>query len=103
MKKDKKSTNNVMLNVLRWVALVPVLCVVWWLVVFCGMIVSRYSFMSVDTLWLVVFMLVLPAVAIFFTAHFIAPKYKNIVGWISVLLCVVSFGLFFYGLTHMAY
>ena len=104
MAKKQQIQNNInWMNVLRWGVLVPVLGMVWWFVALGVAFVAGYFFIPINWMFLVLDMLVLPAVAIFLVTRLIAPKYKTLMGWMSVLLCVVWFGFLFYGMLHMAY
>ncbi len=110
MKKEIKKYD--VKSILRWIALLPALAVTWYAV---SMVSIEIESWMVDIpamtpgyalLSVIVTLAVLPSVAMFFVARFIAPKYKNISGISAVVLCIlwVVFLLYaFYGLGHMAY
>lgn len=102
MKKSVKNKNSK--DIWRWVALAPVVCVTWWVVVIlCSYLYSWFYTPNLLQYWGPLMLIFLPSVAIFFVARWIAPKYKNITAVSAVVLCIL-WGLFlFYGLSHMAY
>lgn len=110
MKKTKK--NNDVKSVLRWIALLPALAVTWYTVAMASVEVESWMF-SIPEMKpgqalasVIVTFIILPSVAMFFMAKFIAPKYKKISGMCAVGLCVLWVACLFYvfyGLGHMAY
>lgn len=102
-----KSKQNLS-NALRWIVLLPAICLVWWTVSFICITIERWfpaRLLLGHHFWLgmITYFIILPAVAMFFTAKYIAPKHKILMGCIAVCLCIL-WGLFlWYGLSHMAY
>ena len=81
-------------NIIRWTILFPTICIVWLLVMFLciwieGFFYSPELWMSFGNMFMLLDLLIIPSIAIFFTARYIAPKYKNIVGIGSVVLCAL--------------
>lgn len=106
----KKNTKEKTLNILRWVALIPAICITWWIVIYICACIARFLFgpnfftsdYSILT-FIIISFVILPAVAMFFTAKYIAPKYKIIMGCIAVAICILWVVVLFYNLSHMAY
>ena len=95
MKQNTKS------DILRWVLLLPAVCLIWWLVVFlCALIeslfYSQYLWDSYGNIFLILNLFVIPGIAAFFTAWFLAPKYKVIAGCGTVVF-VALWCLYFIG------
>lgn len=110
MKKEIKKYD--VKSILRWIALLPALAVTWYAV---SMVSIEIESWMVDIpamtpgyalLSVIVTFIILPSIAMFFMAKFIAPKYKKISGMCAVGLCVLWVACLFYvfyGLGHMAY
>ena len=111
MKKEIKTEQNKKLDVLRWVVLVPVLSIVWYMTVIVLGYVPQLMYMwgwfkvleYFEMLLAVLGGFVLPCIAVYYTAKYIAPKYKKTVGWCAVGFCVLWTVFMLYGLAHMAY
>ena len=95
-------------NVLRWVLLLPAICIVWYIVSFGVAYIESWFY--TPELWdswglaiMIADLFVLPSIAMFFVTKWIAPKYKIWLAWASVILCALWCILLFYALTHMAY
>lgn len=106
MKKSVKNKNSK--DIWRWVVLVPAICVTWLVVVFGWAFIEgflyRWEFwQSLGESFIIVDFFILPSVAIFFVARWIAPKYKNITAISAGVLSVLWGVYFLYGLSHMAY
>ena len=106
MKKEVKNSKKT--DVLRWILLVPAVILSWHIVEFMASVVARW-FYAPET-WeklgvtvIIMGLFVLPCLAVFFTARYIAPKYKNLIAWSTVLLCVLFNVVLIYGLSKMAY
>ena len=106
MKKSVKNKNSK--DIWRWVALAPVVWLVWVITVLVfayieGLCLPAESWVDWGVYLFVLDIVVLPGVAMFFVARWIAPKYKNITA-ISATVLSVLWGIYFlYGLSHMAY
>ena len=104
----KKRQKKKLLKILRWIILLPSICIVWLgVALVCAYVAGRFYTPELWSSWGLVLMrvgfFVLPSVSVFFTARRIAPKYKNIVGWITVILCALWILLLYSGLAHLAY
>jgi hypothetical protein len=84
-----KKVKQKYIDILRWVILVPAVYTTWFVVV----MGFAFVFRRVPILWnsdlIVIDLFVCPSIAMFFVAKYIAPKYKNIVGWVAVALCAL--------------
>lgn len=106
--KSKKQQENNIVDILRWCALLPAICMTWYFVWLLGAVVILWGSGLLNgnfVFWLmmVVDAFVLPAVVNFFVVRLIAPKYKNKIAWAAVGLTLLWAGLFVYGLIHLAY
>lgn len=96
-------------DILRWVGVLPAICLVWLAITYTlgalviGLVYSLGLFESYFWLTMFLSMCVLPGIAMFFAARYIAPKYKNISGICAVILCVIWWLFLFYGITNMGY
>ena len=106
MKKSVKNKNSK--DIWRWVVLAPVVWLAWVItVMLCayveGLFFSAELWDELGVYLLISDFVILPSIAIFFVARWIAPKYKNITA-ISAGVLSVLWGIYFlYGLSHMAY
>ena len=104
------------INVLRWIMLLPVVCITWivCLMVVFGVYVLVYN--SVLDEWLVSFstdfarfailglpISIISGIAEFFVTRAIVPKYKTWLAWIMVILSVAWSYYMMWGLAYMAY
>ena len=106
MKKTVK--DNSKYNVLRWILLLPALCVVWCAVAFGVAYIEGWFYTPElwESWWLTVLIadfFVCPSVALFFATKYIAPKYKMWFAWGSVVLCALWTLFLFSGMSQMAY
>ncbi len=92
MKKNNKTTN--IHNIFRWILLVPVVLLTWYVVLkLLGPIPHLMFVWGFGNLWgyietpAVIIGFFLPCIAVYFVAKAVAPKHKNIVGWCSLVLC----------------
>ena len=90
MKSKKKSY-----DIVRWIALLPAVCLVWWVASSVCLIIDAWTSSEIFVLF--------PAIAMFFTAKWIAPKYKNLMGIFAVFVCLLWTLSFWYILGHAAY
>ncbi len=103
MKKNKNE--NKKLDIVRWVLLLPAVCLVWVLVMFlCAWIesffYSQYLWESYGIMFMILDIFVIPGIAMFFTAKFLAPKYKIIAGLVTVFLCALWCQYFIWALSN---
>ena len=103
----KHRNNKQIYDILRWIALLPAVCLVWWIVLYICISIDQWfstePFFGLGLWVLIIYFAILPAIAMFFTAKYIAPKYKNIMGCVAVFLCIAWVLLLCYGLSHIAY
>lgn len=105
MIKAKNSTKERNYNILRWAVLVPTVCIGWYLVAsVCLSIEGLFYTPELWQSWGHIFMILdfgaMPCIVMFFVARAIAPKYKNLMGCMAIILCIVLAALLFYGLAH---
>ena len=109
MKKETKTNKTT--DVLRWILLAPFVIATWYMVLF---IVAPIPHLIYSLGWVkileyletplfIIGGFVLPCIAVYFVAKYIAPKYKNIVGWSAVVFCALWELFLIFGLTHLAY
>ncbi len=106
--KSKKQQENNIVDILRWCALLPAICITWYFVWSLGAMVILWFLELLNSnfvFWLMVIVdaFVLPAVVNFFVVRLIAPKYKNKIAWAAVGLTLLWAVCFVYGLIHLAY
>ncbi len=99
----KSDENKKWLTILRWVALLPAVCLVWWIIPIICLYIERLLSLELLMWPLIIYFTILPAIAMFFVAKFIAPKYKITMGCAAILLCIIWDLLLWYGLSHLAY
>ena len=115
----KKTTNNntKIINIIRWVSLLPVACAeiwgCWLLALSLDKEYNSYyrrayeipAFVdSIFSLFIMALILVAPLLAIYFSTRFLAPKNKTATSLIVLGLSIVCMlCMAFYGMTHMAY
>ena len=81
-------------DLIRWVLLGPAVCVAWLVGACIGTYISQWSvttefFDSYPIGCLIFISFVIPSIVMFFAAKIIAPKYKNISGFVAVGICVL--------------
>ena len=92
-KKNNEKKQNI-IEFVRWVLLGPAVCVAWLVGVFIGTYILQLSvttefFDSYAIGCLIFILFVIPSIVMFFAAKIIAPKYKNISGFVAVGICVL--------------
>ena len=92
-KKNNEKKQNI-IEFVRWVLLGPAVCVAWLVGVFIGTYISKWfvttEFFDSYAIGCLIFIsFVIPSIVMFFAAKIIAPKYKNISGFVAVGICVL--------------
>ena len=92
-KKNNEKKQNI-IEFVRWVLLGPAVCVAWWSGMVISLFLERWGLFLdfLDSYPIVCFFIVfviIPVIAMFFVAKGIAPKYKNISGFVAVGICVL--------------
>ena len=102
MKSNRKSYDLV-----RWIALLPAVCLVWWIASSVCLIIDAWTsseiFFGLELWGMAICFILFPAIAMFFTAKWIAPKYKNLMGIFAIFICLLWTAFFWYSLGHVAY
>ena len=92
--KQNNETKQNIIEFVRWVLLEPAVCVAWLVGACIGAYISQWSvttefFDSYAIGCLIFISFVMPSIVMFFAAKIIAPKYKNISGFVAVGICVL--------------
>ena len=86
-----KKQKEIIQNTLRWIALLPALYITWvvgiYVAIPLGLFLTGEYTDFVQQSALVGMLFVVPGIAMFFVAKFIAPRYKNITGISAIVLC----------------
>ncbi len=85
-------------DVLRWVLLAPIVLLTWYIIM---LLLAHIPHLMIawgfENLWgyieipALIIGFLLPCIAVYFVAKYIAPKYKNIAGWSAVVFCPLCF------------
>ena len=102
---------NKQMDVIRWVMLFPAVLVTWCICVpllgWIPHLFYRWGWVKIleysENILAIVCGFLLPCIAMFFVARWIAPKYKNIAGWGAVAFCALWELFLIFGLLHLAY
>lgn len=81
-------------NIIRWILLLPALCITWFVFVMLfawveSLFYSPEILDSYGKILLYLDLFIIPSIAMFFVAKYLSPKYKTMMGCLSVVLCAL--------------